>query len=64
MGTLCVIYANTAKLIEMPFGLWAPMGRRNHMLDGGPAVLRTLPWQPILGRNLLLLAFWAITLVV
>jgi len=24
----------------MPFGLWAWMGRRNHVLDGGPAVLR------------------------
>jgi len=24
----------------MPFGLWARMGRRNHVLDGGPAVLR------------------------
>jgi len=24
----------------MPFGFWARMGRRNHVLDGGPAVLR------------------------
>jgi len=24
----------------MPFGLWAWMGRRNHVLDGGPEVLR------------------------
>ena len=24
----------------MPFGLWARIGRRNHVLDGGPAVLR------------------------
>jgi len=24
----------------MPFGFWAWMGRRNHVLDGGPAVLR------------------------
>jgi len=23
----------------MPFGLWARMGRNNHMLDGGPEVL-------------------------
>jgi len=22
--------------IEMPFGLWAVMGPRNHVLDGGP----------------------------
>jgi len=21
--------------IEMPFGLWTPVGPRNHMLDGG-----------------------------
>ena len=32
--------ANTAAPIEMPFGLWAWMGRRNHVLDDGPAVLR------------------------
>ena len=24
----------------MLFGLWARIGRRNHVLDGGPAVLR------------------------
>jgi len=34
--------AKTAEPIKMPFGLWAwmGMGRRNHLLDGGPAVLR------------------------
>ena len=32
--------AKTAEPIEMPFGLWAWMGRRNHALGGGPAVLR------------------------
>jgi len=26
--------------IVMPFGLWARMGPRNHVLDGGPEVLR------------------------
>jgi len=35
-----VIYAKTAELIEMPFGLWAQMGLRNHVLDGGPQMLR------------------------
>jgi len=35
-----VICAKTAEPIEMPFGLWARMGRRNHDLHGGPAVLR------------------------
>jgi len=24
----------------MPFGLWAQMGRRNHVIDAGPEVLR------------------------
>jgi len=35
-----VICAKTAELIEMLFGRWARTGRRNHVLDGGPAVLR------------------------
>ena len=26
--------AKMAELIDMPFGLWARMGRRNHVLDG------------------------------
>jgi len=26
----------TAETIEMPFGLWALVGARNHVLDGGP----------------------------
>ena len=29
-------FAKPAELIEMPFGLWTPMGPRNHVLDGGP----------------------------
>ena len=28
-----IITAKTAELIEMPFGLWAWMGPRNHVLD-------------------------------
>jgi len=32
--------AKTAEPIEMPFGLWAWMGLRNHVLDGSPQVLR------------------------
>ena len=35
-----VICAKTAEPIQMPFRLWAGMGRRSHVLDGGPAVLR------------------------
>jgi len=34
------ICAKTAEPIEMPFGLWARMGRWNHVLDAGPEVLR------------------------
>jgi len=37
-----VICAKTAELIEMSFGLWAQIGRRNHVLDGGPQMLRDL----------------------
>ena len=32
--------AKTAEPIEMPFGLWARMGPRNHVLDGSPRLLR------------------------
>ena len=32
--------AKTAAPIEMLFGLWARMGRKNNVLDVGPAVLR------------------------
>jgi len=35
-----VICAKTAEAIEMPFVLWARMDRRNHVLDGGPEMLR------------------------
>jgi len=28
--------AKMVELIEMPFGLWARVGSRNHVLDGGP----------------------------
>jgi len=35
-----VICAKTAEPIKMPFGLWARMGPRNHVLDGSPEVLR------------------------
>ena len=41
--------AKTPAPIEMPFGLWARMGRRNHMLDGGPVVLRDVAMATIFG---------------
>jgi len=50
-----VISAKMAQAIEMPFGFWAQMGPRNHVLDGSPQVLRCwgmLSWQPIMGCNL------------
>jgi len=31
-----VSHAKTAESIEMPFRLWARVGLRNHVLDGGP----------------------------
>jgi len=31
-----VICAKTAEPIEMPFGSWAGIGPRNHVVDGGP----------------------------
>jgi len=37
-----VVCAKTAKPIEMPFGLWAPICPRNHVLDGDPQVLRNM----------------------
>ena len=39
-GHSAVICAKMAGPIEMPFGLWARMGPRNRVLDGGPAMLR------------------------
>jgi len=40
--------AKTAETIQMPFGLWAWMGPRNHVLDGGPDP----PWEgTILGKG-------------
>jgi len=28
--------AKTSELIKMPFGFWAPMDTRNHVVEGGP----------------------------
>jgi len=35
-GHSTVVCAKAAEAIGMPFGLWARIGRRNHVLDGGP----------------------------
>jgi len=34
LSVTVVTSAKTAELIEMPFGLWTPVGPRNHVLDG------------------------------
>jgi len=39
-GETAVICAKTAELIDMPFGVLARMGPRNHVLDDGPDVLK------------------------
>ena len=44
--------AKTAEPIEMPFGLWTRMGRRDHVLDGGPETLRDVAMATNLGTNI------------
>jgi len=60
------ICAKTIEPIEMPFGVWAWMGQRNHVLDGGPAVLRDVAMATTNFRaQFAITGFrWAITLVV
>jgi len=41
-GHSAVPCAKKAEPIEMPFRLWVWTGSRNHVLDGGPAVLRNV----------------------
>ena len=57
-----VIGAKTAEPNQMPFGLWAGIDRRNHVLDGGPAVLRDLAMATNFGMPFAITGFWAITL--
>jgi len=47
-----------AELIEMLFGLWSRMGRRNHLLDGSPQVLRHVAMATSFATQLLHRAFW------
>jgi len=35
LSVTIVSHAKTAESIEMPFGLWTPVSRRNQVLDGG-----------------------------
>jgi len=47
-----VICARTGEPIEMPFGLGARIGRRYHVLDGGPAVLRDVAMATNFGTKI------------
>ena len=44
---LRVNFAKTAEPINILFGLWAPMGPRNHVLDMGPDP----PWEGVILRG-------------
>ena len=52
-----MICAKTAELIEMLFGRWARTGRRNHVLDGGPAVLRDVAMATNFGPQFAIIGF-------
>ena len=52
-----------AEPIEMPFGLWAQMGPRNHV-RGGPEVLRDVAMATNFGMQFAITGFVAINFVV
>jgi len=41
----------------MPFGLWAQMGRRNHLFNGGPEVLRDVAMATNFGTQFVINGF-------
>jgi len=41
----------------MPFGLWAEMGPRNHVLDGGPEVPRDIAMVTNFGTQFAITGF-------
>jgi len=47
----------TAEPIEMPFRLWARMGPRNHVLHGGPEVLRHVAMVTNFGTKIAIAGF-------
>ena len=49
--------AKTAEPIEMPFGLRAQMGCRNHVLDGGPKVLKDVAMATHFGTKIAITGF-------
>ena len=55
-GTL-VSPAKTVEPIEIPFGLWDQMGRRNHEIDGGPQVQRDVAMETNFGTQFAITGF-------
>ena len=51
------ISAKIAEPIEMPFGLWARMGPRNHVFDGSPKVLRDVAMATNFGTKIAITGF-------
>jgi len=50
-----------AEPIEMPFELWARMGPRNRVLDGGPQMLRDVAMATNYGTKIVITGFvWTI----
>ena len=56
-GDTAVVCAKTAEPIEMPFGLWARMGRRNHVLDQSPEVMRDVTMATNFGMQFAITGF-------
>jgi len=56
-GHSAVICAKTAEPVEIPFGFWGRMGRRNHVLDGGPEVLRDVAMATNFGTQFAITGF-------
>jgi len=46
-----------AEPIEMPFELWARMGPRNRVLDGGPQMLRDVAMATNYGTKIVITGF-------
>jgi len=48
----------------MPFGLWARLSRKNHVLDGGPEVLTDVATATNFGMQFAIIGFVGYNLVV
>ena len=51
--------AKKAEMIKMPFGLWARIGPRNHVLDGSAEVLRDVAIATSFGTQFAVTGFLA-----